>query len=425
MREGARIQAAIDLVAAVDGSARDGGAAADTILRDYFRQRRYAGSKDRRAVSDILYSVLRRRGELGWRLGEGTASARLAVLAHVALSGTDLDALNAGFETDPHAPEQISQEEIAKLKQAVVADTSHAPTWARLNFPAWLEPSLRGRFGARLEEEMTALEGRAPLDLRVNLLRGTPTDAMTLLPEASRDGIISTAVRLPTSADVSRHIAYLGGLVEIQDEASQIGALLTGAGKGMQVVDLCAGGGGKTLAMAAMMENSGQIYAYDTDRRRLERLRPRAKRADARNIQYVESAARLPSGMDLVVLDVPCSGTGTWRRNPELRWRLTPDGLAALTELQDELLDRGAALVKPGGQLVYMTCSLLPEECEARIDAFLARNAAYRPIPWTRNWPATEAAPPATLSRSSDYLVLSPATHQTDGFFVAVLQRSP
>jgi 16S rRNA (cytosine967-C5)-methyltransferase len=425
MREGARIQAAIDLVAAVDSSTREGGAPADAILRDYFRQRRYAGSKDRRVVGDMLYGVLRRRGELNWRLGAETVPARLAVLLHAALAGTDLAALNASFEGDAHAPTRITEPEIFLLKQAIAADPSNAPAWARLNFPPWLEDSLRRRFGERLDEEMAALDGRAPLDLRVNLLRGTPEDAMKLLPEASHSGIVSTALRLPTSADVTRHIAYLGGLVEIQDEASQIGALLTGAGRGMQVLDLCAGGGGKTLAMAAQMGNTGQIYAYDADRRRLEKLRPRAKRADARNIQYVDGAARLPEAAELVVLDVPCSGTGTWRRNPELRWRLTPERLAALTQLQDSLLDRGAALVEPGGELIYMTCSLLPEECEARVDAFLARNPAFKSISFKENWPAGEGAPPATLSHWPDYLVLSPATHHTDGFFVAVLQRSP
>ncbi|MGE0668580.1 MAG: RsmB/NOP family class I SAM-dependent RNA methyltransferase [Sphingomonadales bacterium] len=425
MREGARIQAAIDLVAAVDGSVQGGGAAADTILRDYFRQRRYAGSKDRRAVAELLYAVLRRRGELAWRLGDGGDPPRLAVLLQAALSGADLDALDASFEGDPHAPARLDQSEITSLREALAADPSTAPAWARLNFPAWLEPSLRRRFGDRLDEEMAALEGRAPLDLRVNLLRGRVEDALALLPGATRTGLLSTALRLPTAEDISSHGAYLGGLVEIQDEASQVGALLTGAGRGMQVLDLCAGGGGKTLAMAARMGNTGQIYAHDTDRRRLEKLRPRARRADARNIQYVESAAKLPGGMDLVVLDVPCSGTGTWRRNPELRWRLTPERLAALLEAQDGLLDRGAALVRPGGTLAYLTCSLLPEEGEDRVGAFLSRNPAFAGVPWTRNWPATEGPPPASLSTSPDCLVLSPASHQTDGFFVAVLQRSP
>lgn len=424
MREGARIQAAIDLVAAVDGSTRDGGAAADTILRDYFRQRRYAGSKDRRAVGDLLYAVLRQRGEINWRLGDENGGARLAVLAQACLSGETPDGLNALFEGDPHAPAPITEQEMFQLQQALATDVSTAPSWARLNFPAWIEDSLRRRFGERLEEEMAALEGRAPLDLRVNLLRGTLEDAVTLLPEASRGGILSTSLRLPDSTDITHHISYMGGLVEVQDEGSQIAALLTGAGKGMQILDLCAGGGGKTLAMAAQMGNSGQIYAYDTDRRRLEKLRPRAKRADARNIQYVDSPAKLPTAADIVVLDVPCSGTGTWRRNPELRWRLTPERLAALTQLQDDLLDCGAALMKPGGRLVYMTCSLLPEECEARADAFLARNPAFASVSWKETWPATEGAPPASLSRWPDYLVLTPATHQTDGFFVAVLNRS-
>ncbi|MEN3973720.1 RsmB/NOP family class I SAM-dependent RNA methyltransferase [Emcibacter sp. SYSU 3D8] len=425
MREGARIQAAIDLVAAVDNSTREGGAAADSILRDYFRQRRYAGSKDRRAVGDLLYAVLRRRGELNWRLPGEATPARMAVLLQVILDGADLDGLNARFEGDSHAPAPITAEEAAALHEAAGADISAAPVWASHNFPAWMTASLERRFGGRLVEELAALEGRAPLDLRVNLLRGTVDDALKLLPDASRSTRLTTSLRLETAMDISRHISYLGGFIEIQDEGSQIASLLTGAARGMQVLDLCAGGGGKTLAIAALMGNSGQIYAYDTDRRRLDRLRPRAKRADARTIQYVESQAKLPPGMDRVVLDVPCSGTGTWRRNPELRWRLTPERLTELTRLQDTLLDRGAGLVKPGGQLVYMTCSLLPEEGEDRIAAFLERHPDFAPAAYSACWPATEGGPPASLSASPDYLVLSPATHDTDGFFVAVLQRSP
>jgi 16S rRNA (cytosine967-C5)-methyltransferase len=427
MREGARIQAAIDLAGAADSAARSGGAAADALVRQYFRSRRYAGSRDRKAVADLLFAVLRRRHELDWRLEAATdkpADARLTVLLHLCLEGESLQALAALFEGDEHAPSAPSPDEAALLAAARARDLAAAPAWARLNFPAWLSPSLERRFGAHLDAEMAALEGRAPLDLRVNILRGTVEQALAALPEASHSGHVSTCLRLDAGTNIANHSAYLSGLVEIQDESAQIAAALCGARPGQQVLDLCAGGGGKALALAAAMESRGQIHAYDTDRKRLERMRPRAKRAHATNIQYVASADALPGAMDRVVLDVPCSGTGTWRRNPELRARLTRERLDGLIRLQDQLLDRGAALVKPGGRLVYMTCSLLPEEDEDRIDAFLARNDAFAAVPYEAAWPEGEGAPPATLSADSRYLVLSPASHGTDGFFVAVLQRS-
>ncbi|MBI1179629.1 MAG: MFS transporter [Alphaproteobacteria bacterium] len=423
MRPGARIQAVIDLAGAVGQAARAGGAPADVILRDYFRPRRYAGSKDRRAVADLLFAVLRRRVELDWRL-DADADARLAVLLHLCLEGETVQRLAALFAGDDHAPAPPSADEAAALEAAARRDLYHAPAWARLNFPEWLQPSFERRFGDRLEAEMAALDGRAPLDLRVNTLRGTVEQALAALPGASQGGLLATALRLPPGHDISHEAIYLKGVVEIQDEASQAGAALAGAAPGLQVLDLCAGGGGKALAMAARMASRGQIFAYDADPKRLERMRPRAKRAGATNIQYVRAAAALPAGMDRVVLDVPCSGTGTWRRSPELRTRLTPDRLEGLVRLQDELLDRGAALVGPGGRLVYMTCSLLPEEDEDRVAAFLDRNGGFRAVPYGDAWPAEEGAPPATLSAVPDYLVLSPASHRTDGFFVAVLQRS-
>ncbi|MEN3950488.1 RsmB/NOP family class I SAM-dependent RNA methyltransferase [Iodidimonas sp. SYSU 1G8] len=421
MRAGARIQAAIDLVAAVDTSTRGGGAAADDILRAYFRQRRYAGSKDRREVGTLLYAVLRRRGELAWRLGEA-ASPRLMVLLERCLSGAAPAALDAEFEGDTHAPEPLSESETLLIDKALSADAEAAPAWARHNFPAWMEASLRRRFGARMDEEMDGMTGRASVDLRVNTLRGKVADARAALPQAVPTPWISTGLRLEQDGDISSDPLYLGGYVEVQDEGSQIAAHLCGARRSMQVIDFCAGAGGKTLALAAAMGNTGQIYAHDSDARRLERLRPRAKRADARTIQYVDRADRLPAAADRVILDVPCSGTGTWRRNPEARWRLTPERLDEVTALQDSLLDAGAALVGKGGQLVYITCSLLPEEGEDRIAAFLARAPGFSALPYTVNW-TDEGPVPYTLSHIPEYLVLSPASHQTDGFFVAVLER--
>lgn len=431
MTPAARHQAVIDIIADIEAALRDNGAAADVILRQAFAARRYAGSKDRATITDGVYGILRSRGALLWALekaGAAVTGRHLLIARLAADPDTDFAAI---FSGQGHAPLPLDDDEIALIPR--LRALGPLPEAVALECPDWLEAPLRARFGERFAAEMAALQGRAPLTLRINGLR---TNVDATLKALSAEGITATAGRyLPDAlvVDGAPRLDTLSlirdGWVEVQDEASQIGARLVDAGPKMQVADLCAGAGGKTLAMAAAMKNSGQIHAFDTDGRRLGNLRDRMRRADARNIQ----AHRLAPGgearsslldplrghMDRVVLDVPCSGSGTWRRSPELRWRLTPDRLAELTAIQDSLLAEGATLVKPGGRLIYMTCSLLAAENEDRIVTFLSQNRQFRLLNYREIWPDA----PETNSYMAETLALSPQSHGTDGFFIAVIAK--
>ena len=384
----ARVQAAIELLDAVVAAAAGGGAAADKIIVGYFKTRRYAGSKDRRAVRELVYRAIRRSAER-------PASGRAAMLG-LAQDDPELVPL---FDGSAHGPASISPGE-------AVADAGLVPEW--------LHPRFDPLVG---EQEWPALLERAPLDLRVNRLRGSRDDAMAALPEAAPTPLSPLGVRLPEGARVEDSPAWQSGLVEVQDEGSQLLALACGAAPGLTVVDLCAGAGGKTLALAAEMANEGRIVAADADRGRLSRLPPRLARAgitiaEARLIdpnRELEALEELEGAADLVLVDAPCSGTGTWRRNPETRWRLTPDRLDRLVALQAHLFDVAAALVRPGGTLVYAVCSLLAEEGRGQAEQFAARRSAF-----------VSLDPGMTAGRSSGTgRLLTPEHDRTDGFFVA------
>lgn len=383
----ARTQAAIELLDQIIVAAREGGAAADTLIARYFKTRRYAGSKDRRAVRDLVYAAVR-------VLGERPASGRAAMLA---VAATDAE-VTATFDGSPHGPAAIDGGE-AKAKRGVA--------------PAWLIKLLKD--SALEHDEIGALVGRAQLDVRVNRLQGTPDDVAARIEGATAIAGLPDALRLPAGSDVTP----LAGFVEVQDAGSQAVTLAAAAREGMRVVDLCAGGGGKTLALAAAMTNEGHILATDTDRTRLQRLAPRAERAgvsivESRLLDPGEEAALLADWTgtaDVVLIDAPCSGTGTWRRNPEARWRLTPDRLKRLADTQAHVLGTGARLVKPGGALVYIVCSLLDVEGPAQIAQFLANRKGWR-------------AEPLTLPLGRPHgpgVRLTPAQDGTDGFFVARL----
>ena len=392
MTPAARLSAAIEILDSVIVAARDEGAAADTIIARYFKDRRYAGSKDRRAVRELVFDAIR-------SLGERPATGRAAMLGFASAEAPELLSLFGG---DGHAPAAIDDDELAA-----------APGFA----PKWLIDRLRARFGDTTDAELAALLGRAPLDLRVNTLMASRNDPFEWPVPVSPTPFAPNGLRASEPFNVEQSPLFLGGAVEVQDEGSQLACLATAAAPGMTVVDLCAGAGGKSLAMAAAMANDGRLIAADTNRDRLQRLPPRADRAGASIIETLllnpgkelEGLADHIRRADLVLVDAPCSGTGTWRRNPEARWRLTPERLARLTALQARLLDIGAALVRPGGRLVYVVCSLLPEEGDAQIDAFLAANPGWAPSPF-----ALPTGPAAT-----GRAVLSPARHGTDGFFIA------
>ncbi|MEG3122511.1 RsmB/NOP family class I SAM-dependent RNA methyltransferase [Sphingomonas sp. GB1N7] len=390
MTPSARIQAAIDLLDAIVAAARDSGAAADTIIAKYFAQRRYAGSKDRRAVRELVYAAIR-------MLGERPASGRAAMLA-LAEGDAEMTAL---FDGSTHAPAAIGAKEVA-------AKPGVAPEWI-------VAKLLASGIGAN---ELPALIDRAPLDVRINRLKPAPD------PIESAEAIagLADALRLPSGTNVETLDAFKAGAIEVQDAGSQIVTLAAEASGGQRIVDLCAGAGGKTLALAAAMGNDGALLATDTDRARLSRLTPRAERAGATMIETrlldpgseAETLSDWADSADCVLIDAPCSGTGTWRRNPEARWRLTPERIARLAKTQEHVLEVGAGLVKPGGTLVYIVCSLLDEEGAGQVAAFLAGHPGWTSD--TPDLPAGRAHGPGVR--------LTPAHDDTDGFFVARLRRA-
>ncbi len=387
MRDPARLQAAIEILDLVIAAARTEGAAADTVVQRYFAARRYAGSKDRAAVRELVYMAIRNLGDL-------PVSGRAAMLAIAETAAPDLLPM---FDGSPHAP------------TAITAGEPRATTGVA---PAWLLERMKARFGPCVSAEAAALLQRAPVDLRINRLKTTDVEAIrAALPVESAPPIglpiaLPFALRLSSPAVLEAHPMLLSGHMEVQDAGSQAVVAFCAAAPGENVVDLCAGAGGKTLALAADMAGVGALIACDTDRGRLQAMEPRLARAGAASFVEVrmlnpeQEAAQLSdiAGMaDLVLVDAPCSGTGTWRRNPELKWRLTPERLERLVTIQARLMDLGASLLKPGGRLVFAVCSVLAEEGEAQADRFAARSGAVE----------------------TARLALSPAVHGCDGFFVA------
>lgn len=385
----ARVQAAIEVLDEVIAAARNKGAPADRIFSEWFRTRRFAGSGDRRAVRELAYAAIRQCGEV-------PESGRAAML----LLAQGDPALSSLFDGSRHAPAPIAEGETAARSGVA---------------PRWLEEMLTA---SGLEEtEQAALLGRAPLDIRVNRLK----ESLAVLPEAGEPTAAPHGRRFPAGTQVEQWDAYQAGAIEVQDAGSQIVCAAVGAQAGEAVVDLCAGAGGKTLALAAEMDDRGVLLACDADRARLSRLAPRAERAGVSIIETrlldggreAEALRDWQGRADALLVDAPCSGTGTWRRNPEARWRLTPQELSRLVALQARLLDVAADLVKPGGRLVHVVCSLLDVEGAGQVEAFLARNPGWRAEPLS-----LPAGRPRGLG-----LRLTPEHDGTDGFFVARMTR--
>ena len=426
MRPGARLQAAIDILSEFMRRQRP----AEQAFDSWSRRSRFAGSKDRAAVAQIYFDVIRHRGLLDHALG-ADATPRLLVLASQFLHrGASIDDLAALSDGSAHAPSPLTEWERQKLIACQALDRSKLPLTARYNLPPWLEPAMREAFGSRIEYELDALQDRAPLDLRVNTLKCNRETARRRL---AGEGIASEetpwspwGLRIQDAASVTATETFSDGWVDIQDEGSQIAALITGAAPGRQAVDYCAGGGGKSLALSAMMDNRGQIYASDADRRRLDAMKTRIARAGVRNVQLL---APRPDAdiwedkydrMDTVLVDAPCSGLGAIRRHPDAAWRLSPDRLDELIGLQQLLLDEAARLVAPGGRLVYVTCSVLVAENAAQAAAFLQRHPDFSPLDWRDCWPPMATRPPV---QDGPFLTLTPASTATDGFFIALFQR--
>jgi 16S rRNA (cytosine967-C5)-methyltransferase len=430
MTPSARIASAIELLAAVEAAPRK---PADAMANAFFRDRRFIGSGDRRAVSERVWAVMRTRRRLAWwleRIGEAP-TPRLLVAVSLLLEGWTLDGVKQSFSGGQFGPTHLTAGEAAALKRVEGHTLEHPqmPEAVRLEVPDWVVPHLRRRFGDAVDAEMAAMGEPASLDLRVNLLKGTREQALAALAAEgiaaeptplSPWGLRAEGRRLVTSGP-----AFQSGLVEIQDEGSQLVALMVGANPGMRVADWCAGAGGKTLALAMTMANKGQIVACDVSEPRLEGAVRRLRRAGVHNVERHLIAAgdkwakRRAESFDRVLVDAPCTGTGTWRRNPDARLRLAERDLAELVPKQASILEAASRLVRKGGRLVYATCSVLVEENEAQVQAFLAGHPEFSIVPLARAW-AGAGGPPG----EGDFLSLTPRTHGTDGFFTAVLERA-
>jgi 16S rRNA (cytosine967-C5)-methyltransferase len=419
MTPAARLQASIEILDALAKTAQP----ADRFLRDYFRARRYAGSKDRAAVGERVFSVFRHRASLAWRMDSETP--RALVIASLLAEGLDADVIADLFNGEGHAPKPFTQEE----RTAIAHMPGEPPLAVRGEFPAFLAPELTRAFGATLLDEMIAMQARAAVDLRANTLKASAGAVLAALRADGFDAhparFAPDGIRIPSGeglSALSRHPLYESGAFEFQDEAAQIASLLCGATPGERILDLAAGAGGKALALAAQMRNKGEIVAADVRRAALDELERRAVRAGTTIIRVAEPRDD-EEQFDAVILDAPCGGSGVWRRQPELKWRLTPERLKELVALQDKLLDAAAAHVRPGGRLLYATCSILPMENADRVEAFLARRGDYRLEPVQARWQAHFPRAPA-LPGGGEVFMASPLTTGTDGFFTAILVRA-
>jgi 16S rRNA (cytosine967-C5)-methyltransferase len=423
----AQLQAATELLAQIESS----NLPADRLMASYFRPRRYIGGKDKKVVAETVYTLQRTRGVLVWALGQVglPISARGLMLAWLVQSNQRVADIFTGA---PHQPEALTADEAAALPKLIKLDFTRAPAEAAYNYPVWLEPSLKQAFGADFAPAMAAMNTRAPLDIRANTLKTTRADLLELLRaqglEAEPTALAPDGIRMVGNAPLFTLPAFKDGLFEVQDEGSQIAARLTAARPGMKVIDFCAGAGGKTLALAALMANKGRLQALDVAATKLKELRKRVARAGVDNMNARPIASewdawlkRQRDSADVVLVDAPCSGSGTWRRNPDSKWRLTPQTLQEVADKQRNILHSAGRLVKKGGRLVYVTCSILPDENQGQIDVFLAENKDYTLLPIPQVWAEALGTPCPT---TADTLQLSPHTTGTDGFFVAVLQRS-
>ncbi|WP_454814067.1 RsmB/NOP family class I SAM-dependent RNA methyltransferase [Labrys neptuniae] len=429
----ARISAAFEILADIEARRRP---AAD-VLKDWGLSHRFAGSGDRAALAGLVYDTLRRRASARWLMDNETPRASLIGML-VLQRGETIETLDALFTGERFAPEPLTDDERKALAGRKLAD---AEPDIQADVPRWLWPSFEAAFGEDAIAEGRALAERAPVDLRVNTLK---TSRDKLLAELEPLGASATplsrwGVRMPLGADgrspaVQAEESFQKGWFEIQDEGSQLAGLVAAAKPGEQVLDLCAGGGGKTLEFAAAMENKGQVFATDSDKRRLAPIHDRLARAGVRNVQVRTPRGRVSGGalaiddldgrMDLVLVDAPCSGSGTWRRSPDTKWRMRPSSLADRQKDQAAVLRAGARAVKPGGRLVFVTCSVLPEENDASVKAFLADHADFTAASLPELAKGAGLSAFARFSSSGGTgLQLSPHRSGTDGFFIALLHR--
>ncbi len=425
----ARAAAAIEVLADIETRRRP---AADA-MKEWGLAHRFAGSGDRAAISNLVYDALRKKSSSVWIMGEATPRAEVLGALNQT-RGLDEAGVAALFSGEGHAPPALTEAERARL---AAADLAGAPPHVEGDFPEWLASEFEASFGDKAADEGKALAERAPVDLRANLLKTTRDKALAALSYLKPEPTPYSPVGLRIAArpdgrapPLASDPAYVKGLVEVQDEGSQLAALVAEAKPGMQVLDLCAGAGGKTLALAAAMANQGQIYASDPDPRRLAPIFARLARSGARNVQVraprggEDVLAGLEGRCDLVMIDAPCTGSGAWRRNPDAKWRIRPGALEQRIKNQDETLENALRFVKRGGRIVYITCSVLKAENEDRIAEFMRRHDDLLPVDAAAQ--ARSAGLPALAehrSASGPGFRLSPRTTGTDGFYVATLAR--
>jgi 16S rRNA (cytosine967-C5)-methyltransferase len=431
MTPAARLSAAIELIETIDAER----VPAAKALKEWGTAHRYAGSGDRAAISGLIWDVLRRRASSAWIMDADTPRARLFGMLKLE-RGMDVATIAALCDGGRFAPEPLSEAESAALAERTL---DKAPAHIAGDYPEWLDGYLAQAFGDDRVAEATAMASRAPLDLRVNTLKAKREKVQGSIAHlgAKPTPWSPMGLRIELGAD-ARNIGihaeedFIKGAIEVQDEGSQLAALLSAAKPGEQVIDLCAGAGGKTLALAAMMQGKGRLIATDHDKRQLAPIYERLSRAGVHNADIrtpkgdADPLGDIRASADLVLIDAPCTGTGTWRRNPDAKWRMRPGALEVRLKDQVEVLDRAAALVKPGGRIAYITCSVLPAENGEQVRNFIGRHPEFAVVPPQETasvlWDKAEEFGQAALSSPEGWL-MTPRRTGTDGFFVSVLKK--
>ncbi len=431
MTPAARLSAAIEVLAAIDAQRIP----AQNALKDWGTAHRFAGSGDRAGIAGLVFDVLRRRASSAYLLDADTPRARLLGMLKLE-RGLGADVIGALCDGSRFAMEPLSD---AERKALTSRTLDGAPSYIAGDYPEWLDPNLAAVFGEERVAEATAMASRAPLDLRVNTLKAKREKVLASIAHL---GAFPTpwspiGLRIDLGADarnpgIHAEEDFVKGAIEVQDEGSQIAALLTGAKPGEQVIDMCAGAGGKTLALAAMMQGKGRLIATDHDKRQLAPIHERLSRAGVHNADVRtpkgsdDTLSDIHASADLVVIDAPCTGTGTWRRNPDAKWRMRPGALEVRINDQIAVLERAAPLVKAGGRIAYITCSVLPQENNEQITRFMVRNPGFSVIPSLQTisvlWDKADDFAAATR-QSAEGLLMTPRRTGTDGFFVSIMKR--
>ncbi|MTI17641.1 RsmB/NOP family class I SAM-dependent RNA methyltransferase [Rhodobacteraceae bacterium RKSG542] len=430
MRDGGRLSAAIEVLEEIENRRQP----VQEALKDWGKSHRFAGSGDRVAIGNLVFDGLRHKLSYAHRMK--SESARAIALATYCFGWCNsVEKLEEVLSGDPHAPSALSDEEREALRGDLSA-VEDAADFVKADIAEWLWPYFAQNFGEEAVDVGRSLSLRAPIDLRVNLIKSNREKLLKRLSHLNAEAceVSPVGLRLEpvTGPRKSPHVqaeeGFRKGWFELQDEASQIAGVLVGAQPGEQVLDLCAGGGGKSLALAGQMDNKGQIYAFDSNKLRLAPLYERMARAGVRNIQVIDPATgsldKLEGRMDRVMVDAPCSGTGVWRRRPDTKWRVTPNALEGRVEDQKTVLDNATRFVRVGGVLVYATCSLLPVENQDQVSAFLARHPEFRQVDMAPAWEATfGAVERKPIVGEGGHLTLTPYHTHTDGFFIAMFER--